>query len=75
MVAEGKKSHVSGATMLTMGREMRRAVLAGLMADVVDLGSIVYGISMGHIPQTAGGLLGAAAVGAIGLAGVCLRDL
>lgn len=61
--------------MLTRGREMKRAVWAGLAADVVDIGSIVFGVAMGHIGRTPGGLLGGAALGGIALGSVCLRGL
>tara|TARA_R110002003_G_scaffold70_26_gene6560 strand:- start:11979 stop:12167 length:189 start_codon:yes stop_codon:yes gene_type:complete len=56
-------------------REIRRAIWAGIAADVVDLGAIVFGVAMGQVGRTTGVLLGAAAVGAIGLGTVGLRSL
>jgi hypothetical protein len=49
--------------------------LAGIAADVVDIGSLAFAVTMGQLGKDTGGLLGAAAVGAIGLGLVGLRGL
>lgn len=56
-------------------REIRRAIWAGIAADVVDIGSLVFGVAMGQVGKTTGGLLGACAVGALGLGALGLRGL
>ena len=66
---------VQAESTLTVARELRRAIWAGIAADVVDIGSLAFGVAMGQVGKATGGLLGAAAVGAIGLAAVGLLGL
>ncbi len=56
-------------------REIRRALWAGITADVVDIGIVMYALAIGDIGRATGGLLGAAAVGALGLGAWGLRGL
>lgn len=46
-----------------------------MAADVVDLGSLAFALGMGQVGRPAAGLLGVAAVGALGLGGLVLRGL
>jgi hypothetical protein len=46
-----------------------------MAADVVDIGSLAFALGMGQVGRTTAGLLGAAAVGALGLGGLVLKGL
>jgi hypothetical protein len=61
--------------MLTLNREVSRALWTGVAADALDIGSLVYGIAMGQVGRTTGGLFSAAAIGALGLGIAGLRSL
>lgn len=61
--------------VLISGREMRRAIWAGVAFDVVDIASVAFGVALGQIGKATGGLLGAAAVASIGVAAVGLKGL
>ena len=54
---------------------MRRAIWAGIAFDMMDIGSLAFGVAMGQVGKTTGGLLGAAAIGAIGLGALGLRGM
>jgi hypothetical protein len=60
---------------LTMCREIRRALWAGIATDAVDIGSVALGFAMGHYGKTTGVLLGAVAVGSLAMGVVGLRGL
>lgn len=60
---------------LTMCREIRRALWAGIATDAVDIGSVALGFAMGHYGKTTGGLLGAAAAGSLLMGVMGLRGL
>jgi len=45
------------------------------VADAVDIGSLAFWLAMGQVGKTTGGILGAAAAGAISLAALILRGL
>jgi hypothetical protein len=55
--------------------EVGRALWTGAAADAVDIGSVAFGMAMGQVGRTTGGLFSAAAVGALGLGVVGLRSL
>jgi hypothetical protein len=46
-----------------------------MICDAVDIGTLAYGLMMGEVGRFTAGLIGGAAVGAIGIAGWVLRDL
>jgi hypothetical protein len=58
-----------------MCREIRRALWAGIATDAVDIGSVAYGLAIGHYGKTTGGLMGAAAVGSLAMGVMGLRGL
>ncbi|KAK7189958.1 hypothetical protein DPSP01_013716 [Paraphaeosphaeria sporulosa] len=57
------------------GREIRRALWAGIMNDSVDIANLVFGLSRGEVGQTTSSMIGGAAVGAISLAIWILKNL
>lgn len=61
--------------MLMFSREVSRALWTNVAADALDIGSLVFGVAMGQVGRTTGGLFGAAAVGALGLGVAGLRSL
>lgn len=69
ITAEDKHAHDGGQ------RELRRALWTNMAADVVDVGSVVYAVAMGHVGRATGGLFGAGAVAFIGLGAWGLRGL
>lgn len=56
-------------------RELRRAIWAGMAADAIDIGSLVYAVAKGHVGKPTGGLFGAGAIVFMGLGAWGLKDL
>ncbi|KAH8725062.1 hypothetical protein GQ44DRAFT_236866 [Phaeosphaeriaceae sp. PMI808] len=56
-------------------REMKRALWAGIIADVLDAGSLTWAVARGQVGTTPGGLMGVAVMGAIALGVIGLRGL
>ncbi|KAF3008452.1 hypothetical protein E8E13_003799 [Curvularia kusanoi] len=56
-------------------RELRRAIWAGMAADAIDVGSLVYAVAKGHVGKPTGGLFGAGAIVFMGLGAWGLKDL
>jgi hypothetical protein len=55
--------------------ETRRAIWAGMVADAIDIGSLVYAVTIGHLGVTTAVAFGAAAINATVLGVWGLRGL
>ncbi|KAG7409713.1 hypothetical protein DER46DRAFT_614955 [Fusarium sp. MPI-SDFR-AT-0072] len=80
----GAREAINGALLFTAidgkesdggKRSIRRALWVGILADSMDICSVLYGFAMGEVGITTTGILGTAAAGAITMATLMLRAL
>ncbi|QPC63142.1 hypothetical protein HYE67_005373 [Fusarium culmorum] len=80
----GAREAINGALLFTASdgkesdggnRNIRRALWVGILADSMDICSVVYGFAMGEVGTSTAGILGTAAAGAITMAALMLRAL
>ncbi|KIW01359.1 uncharacterized protein PV09_07130 [Verruconis gallopava] len=79
--AVGGRDLVLGELLLTADgsqkdrKEVKRALWAGLAADALDIGSIVFAVASGQLSRTGAGLFGGGATAFVLLGVVGLRSL